>query len=83
MHELDFCVFFTTLVHPPGGGGAMEKKPRENAVYVTSLPMDVTEEKLAELFGSIGVIKVGVLGHFKLRFHFTGQFSYTLGLVGR
>ena len=36
----------------------MEKKPRENAVYVTGLPMDVTDEKLAELFGSIGVIKV-------------------------
>ena len=36
----------------------MEKRPRENAVYVTGLPMDVTDEKLAELFGSIGVIKV-------------------------
>jgi len=39
-------------------GGPMEKKQREDAVYVTGLPDDVTTEKLAELFGSIGVIKV-------------------------
>lgn len=36
----------------------MTKKIRENAVYVTQLPQDVTVDKLAELFGSIGVIKV-------------------------
>ena len=36
------------------------KKTRENAVYVTGLASDVTEEKLSELFGSIGVIKVGL-----------------------
>jgi len=36
----------------------MEKKQREDAVYVTGLPDDVTTEKLAELFGSIGVIKI-------------------------
>lgn len=35
-----------------------EKKTRDNAVYVTGLSQDVTEESLAELFGSIGVIKV-------------------------
>lgn len=39
-------------------GGGMTKKIRENAVYITQLPPDVTMEKLAELFGSIGVIKV-------------------------
>ncbi len=36
----------------------MEKKRRENAVYISSLPDDVTEDKIGELFGSIGVIKV-------------------------
>ncbi len=36
----------------------MEKKIRENAVYITLLPDDVTEEKIADHFGSIGVIKV-------------------------
>ena len=41
----------------PGVGG-MEKKVRENAVYISLLPDDTTEEKLAEYFGSIGVIKV-------------------------
>lgn len=35
----------------------MEKKIRENAVYISLLPDDVTEEKLGEVFGSIGVIK--------------------------
>lgn len=38
--------------------GGMEKKIRENAVYISLLPEDTTEEKLAEHFGSIGVIKV-------------------------
>jgi len=36
----------------------MEKKIRDNAVYISSLPDDVTSEKIGELFGSIGVIKV-------------------------
>lgn len=36
----------------------MEKKQRDDAVYVTGLPDDVTTDKLSELFGSIGVIKV-------------------------
>ena len=36
----------------------MTKRTRENAVYITQLPQDVNEEKLGELFGSIGVIKV-------------------------
>ena len=34
-----------------------EKKIRPNAVYITCLPDDVTEEKLIEVFGAIGVIK--------------------------
>lgn len=38
--------------------GQMEKKIRENAVYISLLPQDTAEEKLAEHFGSIGVIKV-------------------------
>lgn len=38
--------------------GAMEKKIRENAVYISLLPDDITEEKIGEHFGSIGVIKV-------------------------
>ena len=37
----------------------MTKRTRENAVYITQLPQDITEEKLGELFGSIGIIKVG------------------------
>ena len=37
----------------------MTKRTRENAVYITQLPQDINEEKLSELFGSIGVIKVG------------------------
>ena len=36
----------------------MHKRTREDAVYITKLPQDVTMDKLAELFGSIGVIKV-------------------------
>lgn len=36
----------------------MTKRVREDAVYITQLPQDVTVDKLAELFGSIGVIKV-------------------------
>ena len=35
-----------------------EKKIRTDAVYITQLPDDVTEAKLGEYFGSIGVIKV-------------------------
>ena len=31
---------------------------RTDAVYISLLPDDVTEEKLQEYFGSIGVIKV-------------------------
>ena len=34
-----------------------EKKIRPNAVYITCLPDDVTEQKLIEVFGAIGVIK--------------------------
>lgn len=30
----------------------------EDTVYITNLPQDVTEEKLAEHFGSIGIIKI-------------------------
>ena len=53
---------------PEGGGGGAPpvKKIRENAVYVTKLPQDVTMEQLSELFGSIGVIKVNVHGDFKM-----------------
>lgn len=29
----------------------------EDTIYITNLPQDVTEEKLAEHFGSIGIIK--------------------------
>ena len=36
----------------------MEKKIRENAVYISLLPDDVTEGQIQDLFGSIGVIKV-------------------------
>ena len=51
--------FSLSLSHlSPHEGGGMTKKTRENAIYVTQLPQDVTPEKLAELFGSIGVIKV-------------------------
>ena len=58
MKDLELCITCIAFQLSPLGGGAMEKRPRENAVYVTGLPMDVTDEKLAELFGSIGVIKV-------------------------
>ena len=44
----------------------MTKRTRENAVYITQLPQDVTEEKLGELFGSIGVIKVGARYYFSV-----------------
>ena len=37
----------------------MTKRTRENAVYITQLPQDITEEKLGGLFGSIGIIKGG------------------------
>ena len=36
----------------------MNKRTREDAVYITKVPPDVTMEQMAELFGSIGVIKV-------------------------
>ena len=36
-----------------------EKRIREDAVYITNLTDEVSEEKMGELFGSIGVIKVG------------------------
>ena len=43
----------------------MEKKVRDNAVYISLLPDDVTEAQIQEIFGSIGVIKVClVLKHF-------------------
>lgn len=29
----------------------------EDTIYISNLPQDVTEEKLAEHFGSIGIIK--------------------------
>lgn len=45
----------------PSLAGPMEKKQRDDAVYVTGLPDDVTTDKLSELFGSIGVIKVSCL----------------------
>ena len=35
----------------------MEKKTRTNAVYITCLPDDVTEDKITEVFGAIGMIK--------------------------
>lgn len=35
-----------------------ERKIRTDAVYISLLPDDITEEKLGEYFGSIGVIKV-------------------------
>lgn len=38
--------------------GGFERRIREDAVYITQLPDGVTEEKIGELFGSIGVIKV-------------------------
>ena len=41
--------------------GQMEKKIRENAVYISLLPDDVTEAQIQEMFGSIGVIKVGLV----------------------
>ncbi len=41
-----------------GDGPPPVKKQRDNAIYVTGLALDVTESKLSELFGSIGVIKV-------------------------
>lgn len=47
-----------TLVLPPSLAGPMEKRQRDDAVYVTGLPDDVNTDKLSELFGSIGVIKV-------------------------
>lgn len=40
-----------------------EKKVRTDAVYITQLPDDVTEAKLGEYFGSIGVIKVCIMKH--------------------
>ena len=47
-----------TILGDGGGGGPMgEKKIRPNAVYITCLPDDATEEKLIEVFGAIGVIK--------------------------
>lgn len=36
----------------------MEKKIRTNAVYITCLPDDVTDDKIAEVFGAIGMIKM-------------------------
>lgn len=39
----------------------MDKKIRHDAVYISLLPDDVTEQKIGEYFGSIGVIKVNQL----------------------
>ena len=35
----------------------MEKRTRTDAVYITCLPDDVTPERIAEVFGAIGMIK--------------------------
>ena len=43
------------LAHNPPGG---EKKIRPNAIFVSGLAEDVTVEKMVDLFGSIGIIKV-------------------------
>ncbi len=43
------------------GGFQGEKQIRENAVYITNLMDEVTDDKMGELFGSIGVIKVRVV----------------------
>ena len=51
----------------------MEKRPRENAVYVTGLSMDVSDEELAGLFGSIGVIKVGLFKFITVDLNFHSQ----------
>ena len=52
----------------------MIKRTRENAIYITQLPDDVNEEKLAELFGSIGLIKVG---HFHTYTHTHPSLTHT------
>ena len=49
--QLALCDYFV--------GG--DKKIRTDAVYISLLPDDMTEEKLGEYFGSIGVIKVSML----------------------
>ena len=38
--------------------GGMEKRQRADAVYITNLADDTTAESIADMFGSIGVIKV-------------------------
>ncbi len=52
-------VLYLSLLGRGGGDGPPPvKRQRDNAIYVTGLALDVTEGKLSELFGSIGVIKV-------------------------
>ena len=62
MHELCVCVYVCVILNLPFCVcmAGMEKKVREDAVYITLLPDEVTAEKIGELFGSIGRIKVRV-----------------------
>ena len=50
-------MFFISELGGGGPGNGMEKKTRTNAVYITCLPDDVTEDKVTEVFGAIGMIK--------------------------
>ena len=41
-----------------GGNGDVQMELQQDTIFVQGLPDDVTEEGLAQHFGSIGVIKV-------------------------
>lgn len=54
LHILVYLRLFSGL----GQGPAMVKRTRDDAVYVTGISFDTPIEKIQELFGSVGTIKV-------------------------
>ena len=59
--------------------GGFEKRYRDDAVYITQLPEDITDEKIGETFGSIGRIKV-VLS-MSCYLHIKATFSWPMVVV--
>jgi RNA recognition motif-containing protein len=53
-----------------GDGGGMVKKTRDDAVFVTGIPLETTFENVRDVFGSIGDIKENPnTGHFMIKMY--------------
>ena len=53
-----YRVNIVSLIGGGGQDGSMIKKTRDDAVFVTGIPLDTTFENIRDIFGSIGNIKV-------------------------